>query len=99
MTSGPLMAARSASTSFARDAQALAEFAQVRHGALLVAADVDAAQQGDPRGRNFRGHGSLPVHIPFGHWRVSTSDSPVSSRLLRLARMSGQPFDTAPISF
>jgi hypothetical protein len=26
--------------------------------------------------------------------RVSTSDSPVSSRLLRLARISGQPYET-----
>ena len=45
------------------------------------------------------GTGWPPCHFPFGWRRVSSSGSPVSSRLLRLDRMSGQPPDTAWISF
>jgi hypothetical protein len=40
-----------------------------------------------------------PIQTPFGQRRVSTSDSPVSSRLLRLARIIGQPFDVASMNF
>ena len=39
------------------------------------------------------------VHIPSGHLRVPSSDSPVSSRLLRLARIIGHPPETALMSF
>src|SRR5579863_2272701 len=35
----------------------------------------------------------------FGHSRVISSDSPVSSRLLRLERMAGHPLATASINF
>ena len=38
-------------------------------------------------------------HFPFGHSRVATSDSPVSSKLFTLERIIGQPFDTAPMNF
>src|SRR4030095_16531881 len=47
----------------------------------------------------FREHNGGEHHNPFGQWRVSASDSPVSSRLLRLARMCGQSLDTASINF
>ena len=40
-----------------------------------------------------------PPHIPSGQRRVSSSDSPVSSRLFRLARIIGQPPETASMSF
>src|SRR3954454_18269877 len=42
---------------------------------------------------------SLSTPIPFGHRRLSSSDSPVSRRLLRLARIIGHPLDTPSISF
>src|ERR1700685_2258152 len=37
--------------------------------------------------------------MPSGQRRVASSDSPVSSRLLRLARIGGQPADTAAMNF
>src|SRR6266480_1898139 len=39
------------------------------------------------------------LHASRGHSRVSSNDSPVSKRLLRLARMCGHPFETASINF
>src|SRR5437762_11322041 len=39
------------------------------------------------------------LHASRGHSRVSSRDSPVSNRLLRLARMCGQPVDTASMNF
>ena len=39
------------------------------------------------------------LYVPFGHFRVNSRDSPVSSKLLRLAIIPGQPFETASISF
>src|SRR5580704_5944621 len=53
------------------------------------------AYAGGSRGSRY----SVSPHIPSGHLRVSTSDSPVSSRLLRLDRMWGQPLETASMSF
>src|SRR6202012_3795346 len=41
---------------------------------------------------------AAPLH-PLGHCRVDASDSPVSSRLFRLDRIFGQPFDTPSIRF
>jgi hypothetical protein len=38
--------------------------------------------------------GGNPIHIPSGHLRVNSSGPPVSSRLLRLARIGGQPILT-----
>jgi len=43
-----------------------------------------------PRGR---------IQFPFGQLRVDSSDSPVSSKLLRLDRICGQPLDTPLMNF
>jgi hypothetical protein len=43
--------------------------------------------------------GSDHLHASRGHSRVSSSDSPVSRRLLRLARICGHPLDTAWMNF
>jgi hypothetical protein len=39
------------------------------------------------------------LHMFFGQMRLASRDSPVSSRLLRLARIIGQPFETTWIVF
>src|SRR5277367_680238 len=41
----------------------------------------------------------LRHHNFFGQLRVASSDSPVSNKLLRLARILGHPPDTASMSF
>jgi hypothetical protein len=41
----------------------------------------------------------IHLHASRGHSRVSSSDSPVSKRLLRLARICGHPVETASMNF
>ena len=87
--------------------------AQSLPGSVFRKVDAPLGTVALPIGRcpeRTRGNAGLEDQIPTGfgidylhasrtHSRVSSRDSPVSKRLLRLARMCGQPLDTAWMNF